>query len=786
MIDKRFFITCLLFGATMLNGFAQDGPVVTTDMRYARGATMAFGRMTATGQNIVERGFCWAETPEPTVDDHKTVKYLSNNGNIYWLQDLTPATLYYMRAYAIDKAGNVGYGDVIRFYTIPKGQIKYTIRDGGTDAVKTRITNAVDKAVGYWNDLTSITGFSTNVGYDASVPTADCSYGGWVRVGSNESYQRTGTILHELLHGVGVIPWADTEWSRHNLRSSVTSDGYGTGYWLGDRVTEVVRFLDNSKTEMLNGDYQHMWPYGINGAHEDNGTDLLYIGNGLVCQALGEDGLQHSSTSFSRPYYSFQHQDDEKYYIKNESDERGLYSSFLVPTKTGSLVWRSMTAAEAAANDSVAWTMSFTPSNQYYQLRNVATGRYMSYSATGTNGIKTAETATPANSENFQLMRGRDDVSVGNETTGQRGYWLIHPESNWQPYCLQADKNGAVSASQFNIASSASPQRWLILSAGEMNEMETFFIGGVKSQITDALATLQTLVEVPHIEEVAGTDASVNSTISRVNDLIASSNSIEELVPAEEEIRTAISLFLNGVSPTDPAHPFDITYMLANPGMDSAEGWSVAPTINYSCGEFYQKTFDMNQSLANMPLGTYRVSVRAFQRPGTSAEAWSNYTSGKTSVTAFLYAGNKVQRLANICSDASESKLGGKESSVGSSPVMYVPNDMNAASIYFSNGLYDNSVVTELTKSGSSLKLGVRSANMGSNYWCIFDDFRLYFYGKMSKEDVTGIDNVTVEDNPGLRQGVYTLDGRKIDMGNRSIDSLPKGIYVVNGKKFAK
>ena len=218
MTDKRFFITCLLFGATMLNGFAQDGPVVTTDMRYARGATMAFGRMTATGQNIVERGFCWAETPEPTVDDHKTVKYLSNNGNIYWLQDLTPATLYYMRAYAIDKAGNVGYGDVIRFYTIPKGQIKYTIRDGGTDAVKTRITNAVDKAVGYWNDLTSITGFSTNVGYDASVPTADCSYGGWVRVGSNESYQRTGTILHELLHGVGVIPWANTEWSRHNLR----------------------------------------------------------------------------------------------------------------------------------------------------------------------------------------------------------------------------------------------------------------------------------------------------------------------------------------------------------------------------------------------------------------------------------------------------------------------------------------------------------------------------------------------------------------------------------------
>ena len=71
-----------------------------------------------------------------------------------------------------------------------------------------------------------------------------------------------------MLHGIGVIPWADTEWSRHTLRSSVNGDGYGTGYWLGDRVTEVLTFWDN-KTQQLNGDYLIT---AINNHYENNGS----------------------------------------------------------------------------------------------------------------------------------------------------------------------------------------------------------------------------------------------------------------------------------------------------------------------------------------------------------------------------------------------------------------------------------------------------------------------------------------------------------------------------------
>ena len=408
MKARTLFLTAL--AALLTQQAVAQTPKVTTDTRFARGATMAFGRIKGSasangGSAIQKRGFCLSETPEPTVDDIVSTKQLSNNGIIYYFDDLKPATKYYMRAYATNKDGVTGYGDAIKFYTLPMGTIKLSMRDGGDQTTYNRIKTAAETAVNWWNNLTEMKGFNPSVGYASGTATADCSYGGWIRVGPNTSYQRCGTIMHEMLHGIGVIPWADTEWSRHNLRSSVNGDGYGTGYWLGDRVTEVLTFWDN-KTQQLNGDYQHMWPYGINGANEDNGTDLLYIGNSLVCQALGEDGLQHTSSLFAEPYYALNQEDTIKYYIKNEAQDRGLYTSFLKPNASGQLKWVEMTSTEAAGNDSAAWYITFTPQNQYYQLRNAATGQYMTYSG----GIKTAaKTALTAN-ENWHLMRGRVDV----------------------------------------------------------------------------------------------------------------------------------------------------------------------------------------------------------------------------------------------------------------------------------------------------------------------------------------------------------------------------------------
>lgn len=747
-------------------------PAVVTDSRYARGATMAFGRMSVAGipsSQIAEQGFCWSEQPNPTFRDNTTTRYLTNNGNIYWLENLKPATQYYMRAYAITKGRQVGYGDVIHFYTIPKGQIKFNIRTSSDAAADQRIRDAAQTATDWWNNLTEMKGFTTSIGYNPGTPTAECSYGGWMSVGSNQSYQRPGTIMHEMLHGVGVIPWADTEWARFNLRASTSNAaGYttGSGLWLGDRVTEVLRFWDNSTTEHLNGDYQHMWPYGINGASEDNGSDVLYIGNGLVCQALGEDGLQHTSQLYAEPYYAFAHEENTKYYIKCEDKEHGLYTSCLMPTASNKLTWKTMSDVEAFDNDSAAWYITFTPENQYYQLRNAATSQYMTYSA---SEFRTMERTAVTTNDNFHLMKGRVDVG----TTKMRGYWLIHPTSNWTPPCLEAEENGAIVARTFDISNAATSQRWLILTQEDMNGLADGMLAEMKSQATKLLERIKALVEVPHTEDVAGADETINGVIANLETTLQNATSSSEIQPLLSEAEDAAYNFLCQVTPTDMNRPFDLTFMVKNPGMDATEGWSTSPTISYSCGEFYERTFDFNQIVTHLPAGTYQWLAKAFQRPGRATECVG------VPVTTFLYAGTKSAKVAHIMDDAQESKLGGAESAVNG---LYIPNDMQAASIYFSKGLYENHITTRVAANGGQLKVGLISTSMNSYYWVIFDNFRLCFYGSLSPEEVDGINTIQTADDIMTRSGVYSLDGRKILPSLDGVNNLPRGLYIVNGK----
>jgi len=476
---------------------------VITNPAYARGATMAFGRMSVSGidaTDIAAQGFCYAkDNSNPTINDEVSQYELQNNGTIYWLKNLTPASKYFMRAYIKTNEGKVRYGKVIKFYTLPKGQITYNMRSGGDSATVARITNAVKTAVDYWNNLTEMKDQHFNVGYNSGTPTADCSYGGYIRVGSNTSYQATGTLLHEMLHGVGVIPY-ETQWYYTNLRERADGSGRGTGHWLGDRVTAVLSFWDNT-TEQLNGDFQHMWPYGINGAFEDKHTDVLYIGNSLICQALGEDGLEHNYSHFSEPYYALDQEDSIRYYIKSEDAKTGRNDSYLVD-RDGQLENVAMNAAEAALNDSAAWYITFTPSNQFYQFRNAATGRYITC-----NGVSftTTETASPGDYQNLQLMKAR--INAANSTT-QRGYWILrHAARN--PKCLGSyQTTGRTWTRTFDIKNTATAQRWLIMTAAEAVSFEKALgIGtGIKTVTTGKATTSRTASGVYNLQGVKVAD----------------------------------------------------------------------------------------------------------------------------------------------------------------------------------------------------------------------------------------------------------------------------------------
>lgn len=702
----------------LLSNPAGPVPTVTTDSRFARGATMAFGRMTVAdgGAVIKEQGFCYGESPEPTVADNRCTTTMVHNGTMYWLKDLKPATMYYMRAYAITAGNQVGYGDIIKFSTVPKGNVTYWYNNGGSEAENKRINDALTEACDIFSSLTSIQKHFA-VGYGSGTPTADCNYKDepWMNVGPNQSYQRTGTIMHEMQHGLGVISYS-TQWSKGNLRSS-----NGTGQWLGDRVSAFLDFWDNTTGSRLNGDTQHMWPYGINGAQEDNGTLQLYYANAMIGQALGEDGLEHKSTTFADPYYSFNQEDDVKYYIKNEGENRGRYTSFLMPNKSGTLKWASMTAAEAARNDSTAWYITFTPANQYYQLRNAATGEYLTYNS----GIKTATKSSLSANENWHLMRGRVDVE------GMRGYWIIHPTNNWTPPCLQANSSGTTTAATFNIANSAETQRWLILTADELTAIENKAMEHWKKETENILKHVKTLPSVAHLEDVKGADETLQTAITDIESRMAEATTVDELKVLPGEAKAAAMTFLRSVTPTTGDNPFDLTWLMVNPTVDeSIDGWTTSVDITdlkYGCVEYYQKTFDFSQTITGLPAGFYDFRTQAFQRPG-----WPDACSG-TAVTTSVYAGSASKPVSHAVNRNQASSLGGSESQVDG---YYIPNDMEAASIYFNKGHYKEHVESRVESDGGSLKVGLRCTAAESGYWTIFTGFNLYYYGNIVTGDV--------------------------------------------------
>ncbi|MBQ0056365.1 MAG: hypothetical protein KBT20_01800 [Bacteroidales bacterium] len=779
--------TLLVFSA-----FAQDEPTVTTDTRYARGATMAFGRGTfkaVNGNTITKRGFCWSkDNTLPTVNDSCSNTVLSSNGPIYKMSGMEPATKYYCRAFAIGKNGSVGYGETIKIITLPMGTITWQYDNGGDSGQNQRISSAVESCVTYWNNLTNIAGLHLNVHYGSGTPTADCSYGGWMRVGPNESYQRTGTIMHEALHAIGVGThgvWNDA--------STPLRAGSGTGLWLGDRANELLRFWDNNPTSQLTGDKTHMWPYGINGAQEDNGTEVLYTITSLLAQAVGEDGLPCTNQrSFGSPHYAFDQEDTIKYYIKNESAQFGLTTSFLVETNDGSLEWKQMSAADALADDAAAWYVTFTPATQYYQFRNAKTGAYITYSQTGANGIATVNRQTPVNTESFHLMRSRNDVKSASGTliTTERAYWIIHPDnSNARPDCLTATASGKTSATAFDLSDAASKQRWLILTSQQASDMENSGLVVARDEFMRTKSRVESLLSTPHKDLVEGATDRLQNSIQTFSDQSASSSSTAEVSACSDNLMQAAMSFLSEACVSDFDKPFDLTFFIVNPDFANGKnGWTgtitSTGTWNYGEVEFYQQSATAMQSLASMPKGTYSLSVQGFQRPGSYASVYDEYVGGTDNSRARVYLNSATTGYAvvkNIMADRSSRRIHTDDKQMADGT--FIPNTMASAAAYFAEGLYDNTAQYYLADKGD-LKIGfIASNNTGTSFWTCFTNFRLGYFGPLTLDEISdalSIDQTIDSCISDAALSIYNLSGHRM---TGDVTTLPSGIYVINGKK---
>lgn len=437
-------------------------PIVTTDPRHARGATMAFGRATfdGNGLNIKEKGFCYGVKNNPSIRDNRSTKSYSNNGDIYVIENLTPSTFYYIRPYAISENDVVGYGKTIKICTLPMGEVNWSYDNGGSSDENGRINSAVKDAVDVWNNITSIKGLAISVHYGAQTQTADCSYGGWMRVGPNASYQRTGTIQHEMAHAIGVGT-TDTWYN-----SSVYRQNTSSGFWLGERTDQILAFLENDNEAHLKGDKTHFWPYGINGAHEDDGTRMLYYANALIVQSLGEDNLPPVSGAFASPAYTFIQDDNEYYYILSAGD-----LSSLLKTNGDGLQLQKSNWETILKDKSYAWQVKFNPSTQYYEFKNIDSDKSLSYS---NSKMQLSENDVFG----IQMLGSRENVVTNDFNL--KSYWMTFENGTDKPDALTSSY-GNISATRFDHQNSASNQRWVILSrqevkalAGDLSELENY------------------------------------------------------------------------------------------------------------------------------------------------------------------------------------------------------------------------------------------------------------------------------------------------------------------------
>ena len=678
-----------------------SAPTVTTNKRHARGSIWIFGRLSWTGDDVAEEGFCYSTNPNPTLENSSyTTDWTDSYGKVIWIQNLTPGTMYYVRAYAMTRGGAVGYGDVIKVPTLPQGHINWWVRtdDDASNVLRASCQRAFDY---YWSNLTQLTTFGPNIGHVSGVPTAECGYGGWMSVGDSWSYQQPGTLMHEALHGVGV--------GQHWMWGDFVRDQYP--------VWDVIRFWNNNDWEGLSGDGQHMWPYGVNGAHEDNGSDQLYIGNALVCEALGEAGLPLTDAQWLLPYYAFPQDDNTKYYIKCEDKNRGLITSYIVENSDGTLGWQEMSASEAQSNDKAAWYITFDASIQKYHIRNASTGHYIRYnSADANNGFTTGGTAT-----DIQMKKCRVDVSVGSQT--YQGYYFLDYASG---QAMEAKTNGAVGSIGFRIWDDASLQRWIILAQGEEVAAFDNAAATVKLDVLRQLINGYTTAKnVNHTDKLNGATTAFTNTLNAINSAISGAVTMDQVNQYISELKSAAFSFLKNTKPVNGSY-YDLTFLLKNPDFtDSAEGWSLDPVRNYGAIEFFQTTFDLYQVVPDMPSGTYRFVADAFQRPGANADVYSAYRGGNDNVSAVIYVNDKSQKIKNVMAGAQSSSISNGE--YQSSGGTFTPDNMESGSAYLSRNIYTNSLQEEFP--AGDLQIGLRCTVSNGGYWTMADNFKLYYLG---------------------------------------------------------
>ena len=229
------------------------------------------------------------------------------------------------------------------------------------------------------------------------------------------------------------------------------------------------------------------------------------------------------------------------------------------------------------------------------------------------------------------------------------------------------------------------------------------------NNINAAISNAQALVgKYNRYKDVKAAVVEISSTINttEADTQADAATNAEALDEAVTTLRAALLTYLPTAEASEEA-PIDLTNALIdNPTVSEnvdywnvenvgrPYDWSSGPTTNYGETEFYQSTFDFNQTLT-LAKGTYEFGVTGFHRAGNHA--------------TYFYAGEDKVLIPGV------------ESSV--------VNDMAEAKTYFDNGNGKVALKFALDNESNTLKIGIVNNDAETDRWTIFRNFTLKYFG---------------------------------------------------------
>lgn len=741
-----------IFQYYVLNGTG-TAPKVTTDPTIIVGCNGMVGRMTATGSNIIERGFCWAENPNPTILDHHT-NYSQTNAEcggqpLYIMYDVEASTEYWVRAYAMTSTYAVGYGEAVRVITLPQGTTEYTYLWNGDDDHNEWLDNAMQEATAYYNTWTAIKGFHPTANYSPGTETADCSYGGWINVGPWRC--NTGTMLHEMMHGTGVGQHG--RWWDSNLKDGI--------WWQGERANRVCHFFEinpSAGNYNCNGDNIHV-------CFQGNGNDMQQIRSAILMQALYEDGLPAVSDG-ACPFYSYESIDSAYYFITN--NEYGTNTKFLCDM-SNAVRYRKVNDTEELLNDSAfAWNILYDKMTGLYRLRNLKTGKYIVHNGTSLSLSKTA----PVNNNTIQLMPSRifREINLNGETMQLKPYWMARGNRVEYPNVLAVSGETAtnIELPTLDFTNSATKQFWLILTPEQLRTINNSKNKLYTDRLTRIIEGSKAVAASNHLQTSVGQDDAFLAVVTNIE----SEKDSYDVAQVKTAVSTLYSNLVDYLPNILVQDSVDVSFMLDDPELNTGTGWENLPEvkngrINMTNAQVFTAT---QEAPVKLPKGQYGLLLQGYQRPGALTQAVKDFNNGTNNVSVSMTLNNSSKLIKHIAEGGQEVKLnkGGSETKVAG---MYVPSNTNASQAYIAEGLYDNMIKLKTTNT-RSFTIGIKNAKAVEGDMVFIEGLTLYYYGNPAVTDIDELENTELDSEI---EGYYTVSGMKIA-------EPAKGITIVKFK----